>query len=155
VTVDLHFDDGIVALTRREYQRNRRRFYRQRQRAADLAAGVVRRRLAHERDLVGIFAAWRDVAACKSNGKLFFGPARESAAARAVREAQAKTVCHACPSLEPCRAAGRENREHGVWGAETELERTAAGYGPTNAGSGELSRVKAEYRRSQQGDPRP
>lgn len=64
---------------------------------------------------------WYADAACKGRTDLMFeipahvGPALE--------------VCAACPVREPCRAAGREGREFGVWGAETEVDRARAGRG--------------------------
>lgn len=42
----------------------------------------------------------------------------------------AKAICHRCPAMARCRIQGREGRESGVWGGESEPERTQAGYGP-------------------------
>jgi hypothetical protein len=61
---------------------------------------------------------------------VFFGPAAERPERRVEREALAKSFCRACPSVLPCRRAGRINREHGIWGGENDEERAAAGYAP-------------------------
>jgi WhiB family redox-sensing transcriptional regulator len=71
---------------------------------------------------------WTTDAACSGQTTLFFAPPGERPEARAVREAQARTVCMTCPALVPCRSWARENREYGFWGGESEEERAAAGY---------------------------
>lgn len=71
---------------------------------------------------------WTEDGACHGQTNLFFAPPGERPEARAVREAQARAVCHACPALEPCRDWARENREYGFWGGESEEERAAAGF---------------------------
>lgn len=40
----------------------------------------------------------------------------------------ARTLCSRCPVLLACRAWGRDRRETGIWGGETEAERAALGY---------------------------
>jgi DNA-binding CsgD family transcriptional regulator len=40
----------------------------------------------------------------------------------------ARAICSRCPVLLACRAWGRTRRETGIWGGETEEERTALGY---------------------------
>lgn len=71
---------------------------------------------------------WTDDAACSGQTNLFFAPAGERPEARAVREAQARTVCGSCPALTQCRSWARDQREYGFWGGESEEERAAAGY---------------------------
>lgn len=41
----------------------------------------------------------------------------------------ARALCSRCPVLLACRAWGRERRETGIWGGETDEERAALGYG--------------------------
>jgi WhiB family redox-sensing transcriptional regulator len=72
--------------------------------------------------------AWTGTAACRGQTGLFFAPAGERPEARVVREARARTICQACPVIEPCRQWAREQREYGFWGGESEEERAAAGY---------------------------
>ena len=71
---------------------------------------------------------WADQSACRGEARLFFAPAGERPEARAAREAQARTVCHACPAMIECQAWAREHREYGFWGGESEEERAAAGF---------------------------
>ena len=71
---------------------------------------------------------WTNQAACHGQTRLFFAPPGERPEARAVREAQARAVCHACPALGECRDWARDQREYGFWGGESEEERAAAGY---------------------------
>lgn len=61
--------------------------------------------------------SWHAEAACRGLAELFYGPPRETAEARAEREAVAVAVCSICPVQEPCARQGR--REHnGVWAGE-------------------------------------
>ena len=55
-------------------------------------------------------------------------PARTDKSARAVREANARSVCRSCEVLHECREWARDHREYGFWGGESEEERAAAGY---------------------------
>lgn len=71
---------------------------------------------------------WTEEAACAGQTDLFFAPAGERPEARAVREAQSRSVCGSCPVLTQCRSWAREQREYGFWGGESEEERAAAGY---------------------------
>lgn len=71
---------------------------------------------------------WTGEAGCHGQSRLFFAPPGERPEARAVREAQARAVCTACPVLSECRDWAREHREYGFWGGESEEERAAAGY---------------------------
>ncbi|HSK36683.1 MAG TPA: WhiB family transcriptional regulator [Actinomycetota bacterium] len=70
---------------------------------------------------------WRAAAACRlADSSLFFGPERELAAARRLREQQAKAICATCAVIEPCRIHALVQREpYGVWGGLTERERAA------------------------------
>lgn len=46
------------------------------------------------------------------------------------RITQARELCIECPIMLACRDQGRELRERGIWGGETDDERAAAGYAP-------------------------
>ncbi len=72
--------------------------------------------------------AWADDAMCRGQTPLFFAPQGERPEARVVREAKARSICHACPVIEACRTWARDQREYGFWGGESEEERAAAGY---------------------------
>lgn len=78
-------------------------------------------------------AAWADDAACKGRLDLFYAPHAERPAARARRESEGRRLCSACPVQGPCRADARSGRELGLWGGETEEERSEAGFPPTMA----------------------
>ncbi len=71
---------------------------------------------------------WTTEASCQGQTRLFFAPAGERPEARAVREAQARSVCAACPALVECRDWARDHREYGFWGGESEEDRAAAGF---------------------------
>lgn len=76
---------------------------------------------------------WRRRARCRGddNNGLFFGPAGERPEAAQAREFFAiEEYCRQCPVIEDCREFARRTRQYGVWGGETELERTLAGYPP-------------------------
>jgi WhiB family redox-sensing transcriptional regulator len=65
-----------------------------------------------------------------ANFQFFGNPGERPEMARAREQLAIATYCDPCPVQAECRAYGRANREYGVWGGETELERAAAGYGP-------------------------
>ncbi|MGW7001332.1 WhiB family transcriptional regulator [Streptomyces sp. NPDC054933] len=46
------------------------------------------------------------------------------------RATDAIELCLDCPLMLACRDWAREHREYGIWGAETDEERTAAGHAP-------------------------
>ena len=71
---------------------------------------------------------WMQFAMCHGKTKLFFPKVAERPQARARREALAATMCRVCPVAEQCRNFGRENREYGFWGGESEIERHLAGF---------------------------
>jgi WhiB family redox-sensing transcriptional regulator len=73
---------------------------------------------------------WPDEAACRGHLDLFYAPHAERPQARTRREAAGRRVCAACPVREPCRSYARQHLEQGLWGGETEDERTAAGFPP-------------------------
>lgn len=73
---------------------------------------------------------WSDLALCKGKTNLFFGPPGERPSRRRRRETLARAYCNVCPVAEPCRSAGRANRENGMWGGENEEERARAGHAP-------------------------
>jgi len=74
--------------------------------------------------------SWLELAACRDQGVLFFGPPGEQPAERQHREAQAKALCATCSAVFACREAGRRNHEHGIWGGESDEERAHAGFSP-------------------------
>jgi WhiB family redox-sensing transcriptional regulator len=80
---------------------------------------------------------WYVDAACKGQTDLMFEvPAHVE---------PALAICAGCPVREPCRAQGYRDREFGVWGGSTEIDRSRAGRGnPMMTGS--ASRAQAEHR---------
>ena len=77
---------------------------------------------------------WRERAQCKGSTHLFFASPLERPGRKARRERLARTMCAACPVQHPCRSWAREHREFGLWGGETEDERSQAGYRPSLRG---------------------
>ena len=73
---------------------------------------------------------WQSRALCADKTHLFFEPPGERGGRRARREAIALSYCAACPVANRCRQEGRINREHGIWGGETDEQRARAGYPP-------------------------
>lgn len=66
---------------------------------------------------------WREKASCRSVDPDLFFPVGTTGLALDQIE-QAKAVCRACPSVEPClEFALSTNQESGVWGATSEEER--------------------------------
>src|SRR5207244_9818454 len=72
--------------------------------------------------------AWMADSVCSGHTAVFFAPPGERPEAREVREAKARSICHTCPVMSPCRTWARDNREYGFWGGESEEERAAAGF---------------------------
>jgi WhiB family redox-sensing transcriptional regulator len=71
---------------------------------------------------------WASKAQCIGNTEIFFGVTREKTHIRRMREAAAIAICNQCSVMAECRQFARDNSELGVWGAETEDERYAAGF---------------------------
>ncbi|ABD94182.1 transcriptional factor WhiB-like [Streptomyces phage mu1/6] len=68
---------------------------------------------------------------CRTAPELFHAPdGREPANAALARVNAAKALCTTCPVISACRDLGRRLHETGVWGGETDEERTGAGYKP-------------------------
>jgi WhiB family redox-sensing transcriptional regulator len=71
---------------------------------------------------------------CRQQPEAFHAPDGERADSidyvRRVNEARA--LCARCPIMLACREQGRQMREPGIWGGETDEERAAAGYPPPN-----------------------
>jgi WhiB family redox-sensing transcriptional regulator len=68
---------------------------------------------------------WRDSAACRDEDPELFFPVGTSGPAILQIE-EAKSVCRACPVLEPCLSwALSSGQEAGVWGGHDEDERRA------------------------------
>lgn len=66
---------------------------------------------------------WREKASCRSVDPDLFFPVGTTGLALDQIE-QAKAVCRACPSVDPClEFALSTNQESGVWGATSEEER--------------------------------
>lgn len=73
---------------------------------------------------------WTAQAMCRGKTALFFAPPGERDGRRRRREALASAYCAVCPVKEMCKLAGRQGREHGIWGGENDEERALAGYAP-------------------------
>lgn len=95
---------------------------------------------------------WIDVAICRGRYDLFFEPFGERPGPRRRREAIAKALCGQCPVQVCCREAGRRNHESGLWGGETEEERTRAGYPPRANVRRGLIAARREARETGQSD---
>ncbi len=50
--------------------------------------------------------------------------------------------------MQDCRDQARENREHGIWGGETEEERARAGFAPTSASRRAVLEAKLAYEKA-------
>lgn len=73
---------------------------------------------------------WMSEAICSGQTELFFPPPAERPQSRLKREAAACEVCQQCPVMLECRTYARVHREHGLWGGETEEQRSLAGFTP-------------------------
>lgn len=73
---------------------------------------------------------WTIQAMCKAKTALFFAPPGEREGRRRRREALACAYCAVCPVQDMCRLAGRQGREHGIWGGENDEARAEAGFAP-------------------------
>jgi WhiB family redox-sensing transcriptional regulator len=73
------------------------------------------------------FYEWQLDAACRGmDSAIFFHPVAERNAARELRIAKAKAICHACPAIAECLAhALRVQEPYGIWGGKSEDERAA------------------------------
>lgn len=71
--------------------------------------------------------SWHPEGACtKEDPELFYHPPEERAGTKEARTKAAKEICQGCPVKMLCREQARTNREpYGVWGGESEDERTA------------------------------
>ena len=70
-------------------------------------------------------AHWTGKAACRGQQDLFFAPEGfESERAKAVREAQARSLCAACPVQAQCGDYAQQHRAaYGVWAGMSEEDR--------------------------------
>ncbi|HEX5597363.1 MAG TPA: WhiB family transcriptional regulator [Micromonosporaceae bacterium] len=68
---------------------------------------------------------WQRLGACRGRDSAqFFHPEGERGSSRALREAQAKSLCASCPVRAECVAHALSVREpYGVWGGFSEAER--------------------------------
>jgi WhiB family redox-sensing transcriptional regulator len=80
-------------------------------------------------------ASWVDFARCRGSFDLFFDPPGEPPNMRRRRVAAAKALCAECPVQMLCREAATQRRENGIWGGETEEERTRRGFMPLGSRS--------------------
>src|SRR4051794_17096260 len=71
---------------------------------------------------------WVDRAACRGRTDLFFAPRAERPPARVRRENAARRVCQSCPVLIECRTHAHTHVEYGLWGGESEDDRSTAGW---------------------------
>lgn len=85
------------------------------------------------RGAAGAPGGWATEAACKGRLDLFYAPHAERPQARIRREAEGRRVCATCPVCATCRDHARQHLELGLWGGETEEERTEAGFPPSAA----------------------
>lgn len=85
---------------------------------------------------------------CTGLGELFFGPDKERPGRRARRETLAKACCEECPQMQACREQARTNREHGIWGGETEEERALAGFAPASASRRAVLEAKLAFEKA-------
>lgn len=68
---------------------------------------------------------------CAAKPELFHpDEGRNGTQASADRITAAINTCLNCPLMLPCRDWARDHREYGIWGAETDEDRTRAGYRP-------------------------
>ena len=88
--------------------------------------------------------AWHEHARCRGRTDLFYAVSDERASTRRKRENRARYLCRACPVLDECRDWARANREFGLWGAEDEEQRAAAGFRP-NGRPGEQATGTSRY----------
>lgn len=65
------------------------------------------------------------------------------------RIARALKICAACALREPCRELGRQGREHGIWGGETEEQRARAGYAPSRLDHKSTAAARTEHLRNE------
>ncbi len=85
--------------------------------------------------------AWMDHAICHGRTDLFFAPHAERPPARLRREAAARQVCLRCPVRAECRDHARVNLEYGMWGGESEVERSDEGYSVPSPVAGRIARA--------------
>lgn len=95
---------------------------------------------------------WTDHALCKGMTEVFFGPAAESPKRRAQRLEIAASYCSRCPASVMCREEGRRRNEHGLWGGEDEVERSAAGFVPRTPSRRSVIEARDAHRRQQAED---
>lgn len=81
-------------------------------------------------DYVAQVGHWTDQAMCVDKTAIFFAPPGEREGRRRRREALASAYCAVCPIQARCKQAGREGREHGIWGGENDEQRALAGFAP-------------------------
>jgi WhiB family redox-sensing transcriptional regulator len=89
-------------------------------------------------------AVWVDFARCRGHLDLFFEAPGELPDERDARVAAAKALCAECPVQLICRSEARARRENGIWGGESEEERTLQGFMPL----GSISRAVQRARRA-------
>ena len=75
---------------------------------------------------------WREKAKCFGMTKLFFQPESERPNAKDLREKAAKNICETCSVVAQCLDFGNANKEHGIWGGLTEVERQVKPFASIN-----------------------
>ncbi len=86
---------------------------------------------------------WMRQAACRGRSDLYFSPQFEKPSERTAREQQARSLCRGCAVLDTCRSFARDHREYGLWGDESEEERSRQGFAPSVlAGAAAANRIK-------------
>lgn len=84
---------------------------------------------------------WMERAICHGRTELFFAPHAERPPARLRREAAARLICMRCPVQLECRDHARVNLEYGMWGGESEVERSDEGYSVPSPVAGRIARA--------------
>ena len=70
---------------------------------------------------------WMDFAVCRGHSHLFFPNTSITGRARAKLNKEALALCAVCPVIEACRDYGVATQSSGIWGGETEEERSKRG----------------------------
>lgn len=90
---------------------------------------------------------WHAKAMCRGKTDIFFAAPGERDGRRNRREALARAYCACCPVAQECRDAGRDGREHGLWGGENDEQRAGEGFGPRSPHRRAVAAAAREARR--------
>ena len=123
--------------------------------ASDLTVGRDGDPFAQFGDRMICAGNWTAQAMCRSKTALFFAPPGEREGRRKRREALASAYCAVCPVQEICRNAGRQGREHGIWGGENDEERAAMGFAPRSPHRRAVAEAARQARRDAAAESTP